>query len=169
MLLCFIFRLVFWKGFSPWYLFLLSGRCYCLITGNDSLCVRVCVCVCVCVCNRERERACSDHHPSVASGHGSAPWKNHDQLALERRLLWLCRPVWDWEWQSLPQWLHLKVVSAGGACWLYLCLDLSSSDTSCSVSSPWHRLWLVPVSSGNNPGQGLPIHQSPCQGPSCLF
>ena len=45
------------------------------------------------------------------------PWtctlKSLDQLALEQRLLWLCRPMW--EWQSLPQWLHLKVASAGGA------------------------------------------------------
>ena len=54
---------------------------------------------------------------SVASIGHEWPWicalKSHDRLALEQRLLWLCRPLW--EWQSLPQWLHLKMASAGGA------------------------------------------------------
>ena len=47
-----------------------------------------------------------------------------------QRLLWLCRPMR--EWQFLPQWLHLKVVSAGRVCWLFLRLTLSSSDASCN-------------------------------------
>ena len=36
--------------------------------------------------------------------------------------------------------LHLDVVLAGGACWLFLHLTLSSSDASCSCSSPLCRL-----------------------------
>ena len=75
-------------------------------------------------------------HPSITGGHGSAPWKVTISLhwTTWTFLLWLCRPVQ--EWQSLSQWLHLDVVSAGGACWLFLHLTLSSSNTSCSCSSP---------------------------------
>ena len=36
--------------------------------------------------------------------------------------------------------LHLDEVLAGGACWLFLHLTLSSSDASCSCSSPLCRL-----------------------------
>ena len=95
----------------------------------------------------------------------------------------------------MRQWLHLKVVSAGETCWLFLRLTLSSSEASCSSFSPLHvelvgcsfvslsvhrtqavasrplcsGCDLVPVSSRNDPGQGLPVRQHPCQGPSCLF
>ena len=81
--------------------------------------------------------------------------------------MWLCRPMR--EWQSLPQWLLLKVVSAGGARWPFLRLTLSSSDASCSFSSPLRRLRFSSWLQRNDPGQGDPGHQHPCQEPSCLF
>ena len=74
------------------------------------------------------------------------------------------------KWQSLPQRLHLKVVSTGEVCWLFLRLTLSFHLTPAVASLPLCAdCELVPVSSGNGPGQGPPIRQHQCQGPSCLF
>ena len=64
--------------------------------------------------------------------------------------------------KSLSQRLHLKAMSAGGACWPFLRLTLRSSDASCNFfSSLSADCDSVPVSSGSDPGQGVPIRQCP--------
>lgn len=97
--------------------------------------------------NGLQQNASTMWHPSVWVAMELHLKKVTISLALEQPLMWLCRLMWKWE--SLPQQLLLKVVSAG-AVWMW-CLHLIVHLTQTVLSLPHCAgCYSISVSSGRH-------------------
>ena len=76
-------------------------------------------------------------HPSISRDYGNLLCMEN----VEQRLMWLRRPIW--EWQSLPHWRQIQSVSCPAPWfgWFWNCLFASACCT--SVSSKWERPWCI--------------------------